>query len=107
MSKPIRPEEVGAAKVETFPAAVFDAFNAEIAARFQAGHARVKQNAIVERLVGAGFKRQEIFDAGWLNVEDAYRAAGWKVAYEKPGFNEMGEAEFDFQRAHNGRGKHE
>lgn len=98
MTKPIRPEDIGAAKVENFPAAVFDAFNAEITAKFQAGMARIRQDVVVQRLIDGGFKRQEIFDAGWLNVEDAYRAAGWKVNYDKPGFNEIGEAYFEFIR---------
>lgn len=97
MSKPIRPEEVGAAKAVVIPAAVFDAFNAEIAARFEHDTATVKQEAVVARLENGGISRREIFDRGWLNVEEAYRAAGWKVVYDKPGFNETGEAYFTFE----------
>lgn len=99
MSKPITPDEVGAAKVVHIPAAVFDAFNAEIAKEFTSGAATVKQAAVVERLVAGGMKRSEIFHAGWLNVEEAYRAAGWQVEYDKPGYNETGEAYFKFRPA--------
>lgn len=97
MSKPIRPQDIGSAKAEHFPAAVFDAFNAEITHRYFGKRAVVKQSAVVERLVKAGFGRSEIYSSGWLNVEDAYRAAGWTVGYEKPGFNESGEATFEFR----------
>lgn len=96
MSKPIRPEEIGDAKGKHIPAAVFDAFNAEIATHFGGGSATVKQAAVVQRLVDGGIKASEIFTAGWLNVEEAYRAVGWTVVYDKPGFNETGEAYFTF-----------
>lgn len=94
--KPITPAEAAAAKGQYMPAAVFEAFNAEIAIRFAIGRAIVPQEAIVSRLEGAGFKRREIFDASWLNVESAYEAAGWKVSYTKPGYNESGDAYFEF-----------
>lgn len=97
MSKPIRPEEVGAAKAVVIPAAVFDAFNAEIAKQFTNRRATVRQEAVVARLVESGLRRQELFDAGWMNVEEAYGAVGWKVTYDKPGFNEPGEAYFVFE----------
>jgi hypothetical protein len=99
MSKPIRPQDVGAAKTECIPAAVFDAFNAEISARFSGRSATVMQEAVVARLVDGGMKRSEIFAAGWLNVEEEYNASGWKVRYEKPGFNESGSAYFEFVAA--------
>ena len=99
MSKPITPDEVGAAKVVHTPAAVFDAFNAEIAKEFTSGAAKVKQNAVMERLVAGGLQRSEVFVMGWLNIEEAYRAAGWQVEYDKPGYNETGEAYFTFRPA--------
>lgn len=98
MSKPIRPDEIGNNKAALIPAAVFDAFNAEITLRFDEGSAQVMQDAVVRRLVDGGMNRSEIFSAGWLNVEDAYREAGWRVTYQKPGFNEVGEAFFTFSR---------
>ena len=72
MSKPIKPEEVGAAKAVHIPAAVFDAFNAEIAQHFVNGCATVKQEAVMARLVAGGMERREIFSAGWLNVEERW-----------------------------------
>lgn len=96
MSKPITPAQVAQKQGDVIPAAVFDAFNAEIAATFVGGTAKVLQDRVVSRLTDGGMSRREIFDSGWLNVEESYQAAGWKVSYEKPGFNESGEACFTF-----------
>jgi hypothetical protein len=96
MSKPITPAEVGAAKAVHIPAAVFEAFNVEIARRYSHGSAQVLQKDVVRRLTEGGMSRTEIFDSGWLNVEAAYETAGWKVEYDKPGYNESGEAVFKF-----------
>jgi hypothetical protein len=41
-------------------------------------------------------ERGEIFHRGWLDVEDAYRAEGWTVVYDKPGYNESYAASFTF-----------
>lgn len=98
MSGPLKPEEIGAAKKAAFPAAVFDAFNAEIAANFSGGSARVKQDDVVARLVEGGMDRAEVFAKGYLNVEETYRDEGWKVEYDKPGYNESYGAFFIFRR---------
>jgi hypothetical protein len=43
--------------------------------------------------------RKDIFDKGWLDIEDIYRAADWVVAYDKPGFNETHfEANYTFSK---------
>lgn len=96
VSRPITPAEVAGAKRNYIPAPVFDAFNAEIALRFSIGRAIVPQRAVLTRLQAAGINTTEAFEAGWLNVEESYQAAGWKVSYSKPGFNESGDAFFEF-----------
>lgn len=97
IGKPITPQEVAGAKRKYIPAAVFDAFNAEIAQRFAGGRAIVPQETIVARLEAAGLQRREIFDSGWLNVEESYEAAGWTVIYTKPAYNESGSPYFEFK----------
>lgn len=94
---PIKPSEVGKHKGVIFPVAVFEAFNAEITAKACDGVAKVSQGAVMERLVAAGLSRSEIFLRGWLNIEDAYRAVGWKVSYEKPDYNETGDSWLIFE----------
>lgn len=108
MSKPINPNEIGPLKRQTFPDFVFDAFNELIAADYSNGSARVDQNKVIQLILekwnvpykdeDAPNYRQQIFDNGWLNVEEAYEAEGWKVEYDKPGYNESYGAYFKFKK---------
>jgi len=45
-----------------------------------------------------GLTRQGMYDKGWMDVEDAYRKAGWDVDFDKPGYNETYEANFTFSK---------
>ena len=94
--RPIRPSEVAKKKEIIFPDAVFTAFNELIAQQFYNGSATIKQDDIVELMVKKGLYRAEIYKRGWLNIEDTYRKAGWKVEYDKPGYNESYPATFTF-----------
>ena len=84
--------------MKDFPDAVFDAFNELIAQKFSGGSATIKQDDVVALMVQKGLDRQEIFDKGWLDVERVYRSQGWKVQYDKPGYNESYAANFTFSR---------
>lgn len=95
MSKPITPKEV--AKRDKIPAAVFDVFNRFIERNFTGNRAVVQQPDVVEQLVAMGYSRRAIFEEHLLDVESAYDRAGWKVTYEKPGFNESGDSFFVFE----------
>lgn len=96
-SKPITPDEVVAVKKVMLPKKVFDAFNALIARNFYGNSAVVRQDEVVALLVANGLSRGDIFAKHWLDVEDVYRAAGWIVEYDKPGFNETYEPTFTFK----------
>ena len=96
--KPISPDEIGAAKRQHIPDAVFEAFNAEIALKFDNNRAKVSQKDILARLEASGMNRAEIFEKGYLYVEEAYRMEGWEVSYDKPGYNENYDAIFEFKR---------
>jgi hypothetical protein len=112
MSKPIKPDEVGNYKTKVFPAYVFDAFNEAIAAKFCNGYASVKQKDVVALILAKankdldyteengplGVTSAQIYANEWLNVEEAYRDAGWKVTYDKPAYNEFHDAYFEFRK---------
>jgi hypothetical protein len=83
-------------KGELIPDEVFATFNALIAQNIMHGRATVKQGDVVTRLVDGGLNRSEIYARHWLDVEDSYREAGWKVEYDKPGYNETYEPFFVF-----------
>jgi hypothetical protein len=100
---PIRPSEVASEKKRTFPSAVLASFNELITQEFVSNSANIKQDDVVELMVKKGLDRKEIYDKGWLDVEDVYRAAGWHVKYDKPAYNETYPASFTFTR----RSKHD
>src|SRR3989338_5420223 len=95
---PIRPDEVAKEQSITFPDAVFESFNALILQNFVNGYATIKQEDVVTLMVDKGLVVNDIFKKGWLNVEEAYQQAGWKVKYDKPGYNESYPATFEFKR---------
>lgn len=96
--RPIKPSEVGERKASNFPGEVFEAFNEMIAAKFSDREATFTQKEVVALMVQKGLNGDEIFKKGWLDVEEAYEAAGWKVEFDQPGFNETFTATFTFKR---------
>jgi hypothetical protein len=95
--KPIRPEEVGDQQMEDFPDAVFEAFNEMIAANNNQGHHTFKVKDVVALMVKKGLKSKEIHENGWLDIEAAYKKAGWDVEYDGPAYNETYNATFTFK----------
>lgn len=98
--KPITPDEVVEHKLREIPDQVVECWNRMIASKSNGSNTiTIMQDDIVSALVAAtGVKRQAVFDLGWLDIEDLYRNAGWKVSYDKPGYNESYEAYFEFRK---------
>ena len=93
----ITPNEVGEAKENAFGAQVMEVWNAIIASKFTNGRAVVRQNEVIDALqVATGKSRNDIFDKGWLNIEEVYRSKGWSVHYDKPAYYETHEPKFTF-----------
>lgn len=82
------------------PDYVFDAVNALLCKEVEApGQAiRLSQNQIIDEIIRRNptITRSVIFERGYLNFEPAYRAQGWHVTYDKPGYCETYEAFFIF-----------
>lgn len=86
---PIKPSEIRAAKRASIPDEVFAAFNEAIARSWDGHQAIVRQDEVTEAIVRAmHIPRDELFRRHLLDVEEAYRADGWDVKYDKPGYNE-------------------
>lgn len=102
MSGPIKPSEVSKRKRARIPDAVFDVFNDLIAEHWDddAGEAVVLMKeaaaAIVARI--PNMTMNKLFETNWLDVEAAYRAKGWQVAYDKPGYCETYDAKYTFAK---------
>ena len=103
MIKPITPNEVAKGKME-FPEEVIEAFNELIAKDFCIDHAIIMEDDVarlIKKKFNANGKKvtmDEIYDNGWLDVETVFRKAGWKVTYDKPGYNETYDASFEFKK---------
>ncbi len=95
----ITPAQAAELKMSRIPEKVFEAFNEAIADDLSEGYATVIQEDVITRILAKmpDIKRQQIFDNGWLDVEPFYRKKGWKVEYDKPGYNESYGAFWDFQ----------
>lgn len=99
MVKPVAPDEIAELKKKSFPYFVIETFNELIARSYSGGSATVYQDDAVALIVERGqATRSEIFDKGWLNIEEIYRAEGWSVNYDKPGYNESYRAVFEFRK---------
>lgn len=97
MIEPITPQEVLATKASALPDEVIKCWNNLIARKFSAGEARVIQEDIIDDLMKAmNCKRSVVFENNWLDVEDIYETKGWKVHYDKPGYDESYRAFFTF-----------
>jgi hypothetical protein len=96
--KPISPKEVAGAKKAAIPEIVYMVFNEMIVENYCNGQAIVKQDEAVKRMVELGLSRKDIFDKGWLDVEDVYKIEGWKVLYDRPAYCESYDAYFEFSK---------
>jgi hypothetical protein len=93
---PIKPSDIPAQKALVIPSFVFDCFNASIALNFQNGRANVIEH-VVWKLIKEKCKENGIEpDLHFLNIEEAYRANGWKVEYDKPAYCETYDASYTF-----------
>ena len=100
--KPINPDKVQAAKNQLIPDGVIGAFNELIAEKWIAGtrSASFTQDEVIDRVLikMPGVTRQELFERHYLDVEPKYRAVGWIVEYDKPGYSESYKAHFTFKK---------
>ena len=96
--RPITPEEVRAMRIDFIPSVIFETINTMICEKFDGKSATLKQEDILLRVCNesSGLTRQEIFNKHYLDIESFYREQGWKVEYDKPGYNETYPATFTF-----------
>jgi len=102
--KPITPEKVQEIRIHEMPEAIIQATNELIVRKWNGHSASFKVTEVVEqyfRVSGeeaTAAKRKELFDNHHLDIEPAYRNAGWKVEFDKPGYNESYDAFFVFTK---------
>lgn len=96
--EPIGPKDVLGLKEKVIPFEVIEAFNEMIASKFDGRQSKFTQIDVVKLILKKfdehGNKRA--FNNDWLDVEPLYEKKGWKVEYDKPGYNEAYDATFAF-----------
>jgi hypothetical protein len=98
MIKPISPSEVIELKKKIIPDEVIEIWNRQIAEKYdKMWGAKIIQADIVTLIADKmDVTRKIVYDKGWVDVEDIYRAEGWKVTYDRPGYDETYDAFFTF-----------
>lgn len=108
--QPIKPSEIIQKKTDYIPDEMFKAINDLIVMKWNGDSATIKQieivNAYLDNLelsehpleINRKTEKDKIFNNHWLDIEDIYRNAGWKVDYDKPGYNESYEPLFVFSK---------
>jgi hypothetical protein len=100
MIKPISPDEIK----KELPDEVISAFNALITKYFISGESKFKLDEVVDLILqnfeasGNPKTRAYLFENRLLDVESTYRANGWVVFYDKPGYCETYAATFSFRQ---------
>lgn len=100
--KPLTPKQAvklkSGKKATSIPDVVIEVVNQLIVEKLHGETATVLQEDIIKRLLEKKYfkTRQEIFENKYLDFEDHYRKAGWKVFYDKPGYCESYEPVFKF-----------
>lgn len=98
--RPLTPDEVDEAKTESIPDFVIGAVNNLL--KKYGSSAEITQDEIIDEIMVQATPettRREIFDKKWLDFEPVFRAVGWEVVYDKPGYNETYEPSFKFRRS--------
>lgn len=93
MSKPYGPKEIS----KILPDFVYDAVNELLSENLDSSVTTIYQDDLQARIIAKADGME--FQQKWLDIELPYRAAGWKVTYDKPAYNETGRAYFEFSEA--------
>ena len=97
--RPVTPSEVSKLKKELMPNWVLSVWNKLIAKNWDGYRSVVDQseaiNALRESPDNDNPGGSVVY---YLEIEDIYRQAGWKVTYDKPGYNESYSAKFIFEK---------
>jgi len=99
MIEPIKPSDVD---IE-IPDLVIEIVNEFIKKEWDGEQSRILQTDIVNEIIARypgmeDITSETVFKNHWLDFEDVYRQVGWKVEYDKPGFNEFYEPFFIFEK---------
>ncbi len=106
MTLPLSPAEALRAKAGNIPAYIVEAANELLVKNLSLqGYATIKLPELIDLSVakagqaGIAVHRQTMIENKWFDIEPLFRAAGWKVDFEKTAYNDPGPSYFTFQRS--------
>ncbi len=94
----LTPKEVAAKREESRPAVVVEVFNEMLVDAFSGFQAVIYEKDVVAKLVERGLTREDIYRFDWLEIQKLYRAKGWEVVRDRPGYNECYDTYFRFRK---------
>ena len=101
--KPVTPEELSEAPERSFPDEVIEAFNQLIRENYRNGGARFTFKQAASRIADRmRVPLSYVYVEKMLDVEEAFRKAGWQVVMDKPGYNESYEGYWVFSKPRGG-----
>lgn len=99
--KPFSPDEALASKVTMIPDQVIDAVNTMLATNWS-GRGRcsftIKELSAMIRSKFGDADGDLHLHSSWFDFESIYEKAGWKVEFDRPGYNESYDAVYTFSR---------
>jgi hypothetical protein len=100
--KPINPIEVKKQQLANIDDEMIQAVNELLIEKFSSGSCTILQKDVIERyfklknLENTQANRDELYKRKQLDFEPLYKKEGWKVSYDRPGYNESYEPSFEF-----------
>jgi hypothetical protein len=99
--RPIKPSEITKAKAAAIPDWVIEAVNELLLAKWNGREARFTLKEVMALAMPKAPEattRQQVYDNHLMDFEDLYRKEGWKVLFDKAGYNESYDDFFVFTR---------
>lgn len=95
MVRPIKPSEV----VKVVPSFMIEIFNELIQENWDGNSSTFKLDQAMQKLKSKDPGVANVaYDKRYFDVESIYRKEGWKVEFDKPGYNEDYDAFFVFSK---------
>ncbi len=107
MPKPITPQEAKAQKLLIIPNYIIEAVNELLIKHLSSGRAIILRDAIIYAAymrwlecsgsANFDFFKKNLYDNHFLDFEDIYISAGWKVTYHRPDYTEFYDPYYEFE----------
>lgn len=96
--KPLSPWEINGMMGEIIPDVVVEAINNLLKKKYRGRAVNLKQDEIIAEIqrLDINIRREKIFEESWMDFESLFEKNGWKVEFDKPGYNETYSAYFTF-----------